>query len=59
MYSESVVSTTNFQNLSILRRGKVRDVYDLGNRLLVIATDRVSAFDVVIDGNKLCTYYWD
>jgi phosphoribosylaminoimidazole-succinocarboxamide synthase len=30
------------------RRGKVRDVYDLGDRLLVVATDRISAFDVVL-----------
>ena len=29
-------------------RGKVRDVYDLGDRLLIIATDRVSAFDVIL-----------
>lgn len=34
--------------LPILRRGKVRDVYDLGDALLMVATDRVSAFDVVL-----------
>jgi phosphoribosylaminoimidazole-succinocarboxamide synthase len=32
-----------------VRRGKVRDVYDLGDSLLLVATDRVSAFDVVMD----------
>ena len=32
----------------LLRRGKVRDVYDLGDALLLVATDRVSAFDVVL-----------
>jgi phosphoribosylaminoimidazole-succinocarboxamide synthase len=32
----------------LLRRGKVRDVYDLGDHLLLVATDRVSAFDVVL-----------
>jgi len=32
-----------------VRRGKVRDVYDLGNTLLIVATDRVSAFDVVMN----------
>lgn len=32
------------------RRGKVRDVYDLGDRLLIVATDRISAFDVVMAG---------
>jgi phosphoribosylaminoimidazole-succinocarboxamide synthase len=34
--------------LPLLRRGKVRDVYDLGDALLMVATDRVSAFDVVL-----------
>ena len=33
-----------------VRRGKVRDVYDLGNRLLLVATDRISAFDWVMPG---------
>jgi len=32
-----------------VRRGKVRDVYDLGEHLLIVATDRISAFDVVMD----------
>src|ERR671921_148673 len=31
-----------------VRRGKVRDVYDLGDRLLIVATDRISAYDVVM-----------
>ena len=31
-----------------VRRGKVRDVYDLGDRLLIVATDRISAFDCVM-----------
>ena len=34
--------------LPLLRRGKVRDVYDLGDRLLIVASDRISAFDVVL-----------
>lgn len=34
--------------LPSFRRGKVRDVYDLGDRLLIVSTDRVSAFDVVL-----------
>ena len=29
-------------------RGKVRDIYDLGDKLLIVATDRISAFDVVM-----------
>ncbi|TMF98677.1 MAG: phosphoribosylaminoimidazolesuccinocarboxamide synthase, partial [Chloroflexi bacterium] len=35
-------------NLPLLARGKVRDIYDLGDRLLIVATDRISAFDVVL-----------
>jgi phosphoribosylaminoimidazole-succinocarboxamide synthase len=34
--------------LPLLARGKVRDIYDLGDRLLIVATDRISAFDVVL-----------
>ena len=43
------IQTTNFPTLSLFRRGKVRDVYDLGDVLLIVATDRISAFDVVMD----------
>src|SRR5438552_3007194 len=32
----------------LVRRGKVRDVYDLGDTLLIVATDRISAYDVVM-----------
>ncbi len=39
---------TNFTDLKLLRRGKVRDVYEIGDHLLIVATDRVSAFDVVL-----------
>jgi phosphoribosylaminoimidazole-succinocarboxamide synthase len=39
---------TDFKDLKLFRRGKVRDVYEVGGRLLMIATDRVSAFDVVL-----------
>ena len=39
---------TDFPDLELLRRGKVRDVYDLGDQLLMVATDRLSAFDVVL-----------
>ncbi len=40
--------TTHLPGVSLWRRGKVRDVYDLGDRLLIVATDRLSAFDVVL-----------
>jgi len=44
----AVVSQTNFAGLKLRARGKVRDIYDLGDRLLIVATDRLSAFDVVL-----------
>ena len=44
----AVVSQTEFPGLILLGRGKVRDIYDLGDRLLIVATDRLSAFDVVL-----------
>lgn len=43
-----VISTTHFPKLPLFRRGKVRDVYDLGDALLIVATDRISAFDVIM-----------
>ena len=42
------VTDTNLPGLKMISRGKVRDIYDLGDRLLLIATDRISAFDVVL-----------
>jgi phosphoribosylaminoimidazole-succinocarboxamide synthase len=39
---------TSLPGVALWRKGKVRDVYDLGERLLVVATDRLSAFDVVL-----------
>jgi phosphoribosylaminoimidazole-succinocarboxamide synthase len=43
-----MVSMTEFKSLTLKGRGKVRDIYDLGDRLLIVATDRISAFDVVM-----------
>jgi phosphoribosylaminoimidazole-succinocarboxamide synthase len=43
-----VVLDTQFDTLTLSRRGKVRDVYDLGAHLLIVATDRISAFDHVL-----------
>ena len=42
------VVETEIDAYPLWRRGKVRDVYDLGDRLLIVATDRLSAFDVVL-----------
>jgi len=44
----SVVLETDLSGLALVRRGKVRDVYDLGDHLLIVATDRISAFDYVL-----------
>jgi phosphoribosylaminoimidazole-succinocarboxamide synthase len=39
---------TNFEQLKLFKKGKVRDVYDLGDKLLIVATDRISCFDFVL-----------
>jgi phosphoribosylaminoimidazole-succinocarboxamide synthase len=43
-----VLVETNIPSIPLLRRGKVRDVYDMGDCLLMIATDRISAFDCIL-----------
>jgi phosphoribosylaminoimidazole-succinocarboxamide synthase len=43
------VRETNFASLKLANRGKVRDIYEVGEHLLIVATDRISAFDVVMD----------
>jgi len=45
--SPTVLINTNL-SLPLFRRGKVRDVYGLGDKLLIVSTDRISAFDVVL-----------
>ncbi len=54
-------------SLPLFKRGKVRDIYDLGNRLLIVSTDRISAFDVVLPNgipfkgealNRLSVYWF-
>ena len=47
--SESPVIKTEFKDLKLIHRGKVRDLYEVDNKLLMVATDRISAFDVVMD----------
>jgi len=42
------LSTTNFSGVDFFKRGKVRDVYSIQDKLLVISTDRISCFDVVL-----------
>lgn len=43
-----VILSTDIKEYPVFSRGKVRDVYDLGDRLLIVTTDRVSAFDCVL-----------
>ena len=42
------VIRTNLEGVELKARGKVRDIYDLGEQLLIVSTDRISAFDAVI-----------
>ncbi|MCW8860192.1 MAG: phosphoribosylaminoimidazolesuccinocarboxamide synthase [Deltaproteobacteria bacterium] len=44
----NVITQTNCPNLNLVNRGKVRDIYDLGEHLLIVTTDRISAFDVIM-----------
>jgi len=63
---EKAIFETNIKEVPLLKKGKVRDIYDLGDALLIVATDRISAFDVVLptpipDKGKiltLMTLFW-
>ncbi len=46
--TSQIVTESQIPGIPLLFRGKVRDIYDLGDRLLLVATDRISAFDVVL-----------
>ena len=48
LFTAPVLLQTSIPHLPLWRRGKVRDVYDLGQHLLIVATDRISAFDVIL-----------
>ena len=64
--STDAVIQTDIKEIPLISRGKVRDIYDLGDRLLIVATDRLSAFDVILpdpipDKGKVLTQislYW-
>jgi phosphoribosylaminoimidazole-succinocarboxamide synthase len=64
---KNVVRETSFTEIGTPKRGKVRDIYDLGDSLLIVASDRISAFDVVLPGgiedkgkvlNKLSVFWF-
>lgn len=44
----NIIMKTEFSDVKLLRRGKVRDIYEINDYLLIVATDRVSAFDVIL-----------
>lgn len=48
MTTTDILLETNFVGIGKARRGKVRDIYDLEDQLLIVTTDRLSAFDVVL-----------
>jgi len=62
----STMDKTNFPDMNLLYRGKVRDIYDLNDKLLIVTSDRISAFDVVMnnpipDKGKVLTqisFFW-
>ncbi len=45
----AIITQTDCPGLNLINRGKVRDIYDLGEHLLIVASDRISAFDVIMD----------
>jgi phosphoribosylaminoimidazole-succinocarboxamide synthase len=45
----NILLESRFKDLKFVKRGKVRDVYEVGDELLIVASDRMSAFDVVMD----------
>ncbi len=49
MSASQVILQTDFADLKLANRGKVRDIYDLGENLLIVTSDRISAFDVIMD----------
>jgi len=52
--NRGVLLSTDFKDLKLYKRGKVRDVYDLGDKLLIISTDRISCFDVILPSGIPC-----
>ncbi len=50
----AVITETRCPGLRLLKRGKVRDIYDIGDSLVIVATDRLSAFDVVMPQGIPC-----
>ncbi len=49
MFTPDVVLETDIPGAKLFNRGKVRDIYEIGDKLLIVASDRISAFDVVMN----------
>jgi phosphoribosylaminoimidazole-succinocarboxamide synthase len=47
--NKSVLKETDFKDIKLFKKGKVRDLYDLGDHYLIVSTDRLSAFDVIME----------
>ena len=68
MSEPAILRETHLEGLSLLSRGKVRDIYEVDGRLLIVSTDRISAFDYVLPGgipdkgkvlNQLSLFWFD
>ncbi len=46
--NKKIILQTNFPNMNLVKKGKVRDIYDVGDHYLIVSTDRLSAFDVIM-----------
>ncbi|HMU44420.1 MAG TPA: phosphoribosylaminoimidazolesuccinocarboxamide synthase [Ignavibacteriaceae bacterium] len=66
--ADQIILETNFPKLKLVKRGKVRDIYDLGEYFLIVSSDRLSAFDVILNQgipfkgkvlNKISQFWFD
>ena len=46
--NKNIILESNINSYELLNRGKVRDLYDLGDNLLIVSSDRISAYDSVL-----------
>jgi len=67
-FMKKSVQTTEFKDLNLIGRGKVRDIYSVKNYLLIVTTDRISAFDVIMPNpvpekgiilNRMSAFWFD
>jgi phosphoribosylaminoimidazole-succinocarboxamide synthase len=68
LFMKKSIQTTEFKDLNLIGRGKVRDIYSVKNYLLIVTTDRISAFDVIMPNpvpekgiilNRMSTFWFD